>query len=227
MVEPFVHCHLHTEYSLLDGHSRIAPLMAEAARLGMPAVAMTDHGAMYGAVEFYLAAREHGLTPILGVEAYMAPRRYTERDPKRDANPSHLILLATSTTGYRNLIALTTAAHLDGFYYKPRIDRDLLARHAAGLVGSSACLQGEISRAILRDDPAAAREIAATYHDIFGPGNFYLEMQNHSLPDEARVIAGMAALAGDLGLPLLATNDVHYVRQDEADAQDALMCIQM
>ncbi|MGH2452316.1 MAG: DNA polymerase III subunit alpha [bacterium] len=227
MGEPFVHCHLHTEYSLLDGHSRITPLLAEAVRLGMPAMAMTDHGAMYGAVEFYLKAKEHGLTPILGVEAYVAPRAHADRDPRLDANPSHLILLATSTEGYRNLIALTTTAHLDGFYYKPRIDRELLARHAGGLIGSSACLQGEVSRAILRDDLAAAREIAATYRDIFGPGNFYLEMQNHGLSDEARVIGGVATLARDLGLPLLATNDVHYVHQDEADAQDALMCIQM
>jgi len=227
MREPFVHCHLHTEYSLLDGHSRIAPLMAEAARLGMPAVAMTDHGAMYGAVEFYLAAKAHNLTPILGVEAYVAPRGHADRDPKLDAAPSHLILLAATTEGYRNLIALTTAAHLDGFYYKPRIDRELLARHAGGLIGSSACLQGEVSRAILRDDVAGAREVAATYRDILGAGNFYLEVQNHGLADEARVAVGLAGLARELGLPLLATNDVHYVHQEEADAQDALMCIQM
>jgi DNA polymerase-3 subunit alpha len=227
MSDAFVHCHLHTEYSLLDGHSRLRPLMQEAARLGMNAIGLTDHGVMYGAIEFYLAAREHGLNPILGVEAYVAPRRLTDRDPRLDANPAHLILLATSTEGYRNLIALTTAAHLDGFYYKPRIDRELLARHSAGLVGSSACLQGEVARAILREDRAGARAIAATYRDILGPGNFFLEVQNHGLPDEARVLKGMIELAGDLQLPLLATNDVHYVRQGEADAQDALMCIQM
>ena len=227
MPDPFVHCHLHTEYSLLDGHSRIRPLMQEAARLGMPAIGLTDHGAMYGAIEFYLAAKEHGLTPILGVEAYVAPRGLSDRDPRLDINPAHLILLATSTEGYRNLIALTTVAHLEGFYYKPRIDREVLARHSTGLVGSSACLQGEVARAILREDMAGAREIAATYRDIFGPGNFFLEVQNHGLPDEARVIKGMVQLARDLNLPLLATNDVHYVRKGEADAQDALMCIQM
>ncbi|MDR7426403.1 MAG: DNA polymerase III subunit alpha [Armatimonadota bacterium] len=227
MSDPFVHCHLHTEYSLLDGHSRIRPLMEEAVRLGMPAVALTDHGAMYGAIEFFLAAREYGLTPILGVEAYVAPRRLSDRDPKLDANPAHLILLATSTEGYRNLMALTTVAHLEGFYYKPRIDREVLARHSRGLVGSSACVQGEVARAILRDDLAGAREIAAAYRDIFGPGNFFLEVQNHGLPEEARVIQGMLRLARELDLPLLATNDVHYVRPDEADAQDALMCIQM
>ncbi len=163
MPDPFVHCHLHTEYSLLDGHSRIRPLMEEAVRLGMPAIALTDHGAMYGAIEFFLAAREYGLTPILGVEAYVAPRRLSDRDPKLDANPAHLILLATSTEGYRNLMALTTVAHLEGFYYKPRIDREVLARHVRGLVGSSACVQGEVARAILRDDLAGAREIAAAY----------------------------------------------------------------
>ena len=227
MSDPFVHCHLHTEYSLLDGHSRIRPLMQEAVRLGMPAIAVTDHGAMYGAIEFYLAAQEYGLTPILGVEAYVAPRRLSDRDPRLDANPAHLILLATTTEGYRNLIALTTAAHLDGFYYKPRIDREILARHSAGLVGSSACLQGEVARAILRDDLEEARRIAAAYRDIFGPGNFFLEVQNHGLADEGRVIKGMLRLARDLDLPLLATNDVHYVHQGEADAQDALMCIQM
>ncbi len=227
MTQPFVHCHLHTEYSLLDGHSRILPLMREAARLGMPAIAMTDHGVMYGAIEFYLAAKEHGLTPILGVEAYVAPRRLTDRDPKLDSNPTHLILLATSTEGYRNLIALTTTAHLEGFYYKPRIDRDLLARHSRGLVGLSACLQGEVARAILRDDPAAARGIATAYRDILGPGNFFLEVQNHGLQDEARLITGMVQLARALDLPLIATNDVHYVHKGEADAQDALMCIQM
>ncbi len=227
MPDPFVHCHLHTEYSLLDGHSRIRPLMQEAVRQGMPAIAVTDHGAMYGAIEFYLAAKEHGLTPILGVEAYVAPRRLTDRDPRLDATPAHLILLATSAEGYRNLIALTTAAHLEGFYYKPRLDREVLARHSAGLIGSSACLQGEVARAILRDDLRGAREIATTYRDIFGAGNFFLEVQNHGLPDEARVVRGMVQLARDLDLPLLATNDVHYVHQGEADAQDALMCIQM
>jgi len=227
MPDPFVHCHLHTEYSLLDGHSRIRPLMEEAVRLNMPAIALTDHGAMYGAIEFYLAAREYGLNPILGVEAYVAPRRLSDRDPRLDANPAHLILLATSTEGYRNLMALTTVAHLEGFYYKPRIDREVLARHSRGLVGSSACVQGEVARAILRDDMAAAREIAAAYRDIFGPGNFFLEVQNHGLPEEARVVRGMLRLARELDLPLLATNDVHYVRPDEADAQDTLMCIQM
>ncbi len=227
MSSEFVHCHLHTEYSLLDGESRIDPLMQRAAELGMPAVALTDHGVLYGAIEFYESARAHGITPLLGVEAYVAPRRMTDRDPKLDAAPFHLILLAANEVGYRNLLALTTAAHLDGFYYKPRIDRELLARHASGLIGLSGCLQGEIPRAILRDDIRDAREIAVAYRDIFGPGNFYLEVQNHGLPDQQAVARGILRLAHDLDLPVVATNDVHYIAREEADAQDALMCIQM
>src|SRR6516164_3302915 len=227
MPAEFAHCHLHTEYSLLDGESRIAPLMQRARALGIPALAVTDHGAMYGAIEFYQQAREHNITPIIGVEAYVAPRQMTDRDPRLDASAFHLVLLATNEEGYRSLLALTTAAHVDGFYYKPRIDRALLCRHAAGLIGLSACLQGEVPRAILRDDMKAAREIATTYRDILGAGNFYLEVQNHGLPDQQAVIRGMTQLAGDLNLPLVATNDVHYVTRDEADAQDVLMCIQM
>ncbi len=227
MSSEFVHCHLHTEYSLLDGESRIDALMTRAAALGMPAIAVTDHGVMYGAVEFYEAARAHGLTPIIGVEAYVAPRRRTDRDPKLDASAAHLVLLAATDEGYRNLLQLTTAAHLEGFYYKPRIDRDALSRHAKGLIGLSGCLQAEIPRAIMRGDLAAAREIAGAYRDILGPDNFYLELQNHGLADQQTVMRGIVPLARDLGLPLVATNDVHYVERDEADAQDALMCIQM
>ncbi len=227
MPAEFVHCHLHTEYSLLDGASRIEPLMQQAAALGIPALAMTDHGVMYGAIEFYETARAHGVTPIIGLEAYIAPRRMTDKDPKLDAQAFHLVLLATNDEGYRNLLKLTTAAHLDGFYYKPRIDRELLGRHAAGLIGLSGCLNGEISRAILRDNLPAAREVAGAYRDIFGPGNFYLEVQNHGLADQQTVVRGVVALAQDLGLPIVATNDVHYVTRAEADAQDALMCIQM
>src|SRR5579864_650732 len=187
----FVHCHLHTEYSLLDGESRIVPLMQRAASLGMRAISLTDHGAMYGAIEFYESARAHGIKPIIGVEAYVAPRGMVDRDPKLDASAFHLVLLARNDEGYRNLLKLTTAAHLDGFYYKPRIDRALLARHSGGLIGLSACLQGEIPRALLRGDGAAAAEIAATYRDIFGPGNFYLEVQDHGLPDQRTLIHGI------------------------------------
>jgi DNA polymerase III subunit alpha len=227
MPAEFVHCHLHTEYSLLDGEARVSTLMQQAQRLGMSAVALTDHGAMYGAIEFYEQARAHGINPIIGIEAYVAPRRMVDKDPKLDASASHLVLLAANAEGYKNLLALTTAAHLDGFYYKPRIDRELLSRHARGLIGLSACLQGEVPRALLRGDAKEARVIAATYRDLLGPGNFYLEIQNHGLPDQRTVIQGIVPIARDLNLPLVATNDVHYVTRDEADAQDVLLCIQM
>jgi DNA polymerase-3 subunit alpha len=227
MAGEFVHCHVHTEYSLLDGESRIDPLLQRAAELGMPALAITDHGVMYGVIEFYDRARSLGLRPLIGIEAYVAPRRMSDRDPKLDAASSHLVLLAENAEGYRNLLRLTTAAHLEGFYYKPRIDRELLSRHAAGLIGLSGCLQGDVPRALLRGDVAGAREMAATYRDLFGPGRFFLELQDHGLADQRTVNRGLLQLARELDLPVVATNDVHYVTRDEADAQDALMCIQM
>ncbi|HVH30619.1 MAG TPA: PHP domain-containing protein, partial [bacterium] len=226
-MNPFVHLHLHTEFSLLDGHSRIPTLIARAKQLGMPAVAITDHGVMYGAIEFFLQAKAAGLKPIIGVEAYVAPRSLSERDPKLDASAFHLVLLATNAQGYRNLIALTTTAHLEGFYYKPRIDKDALAAHSAGLVGLSGCLKGEVTQAILRGDLPSARQVAGQYKDIFGPGNFYLEVQSHGMPEQQQNIVGMRELSQELGLSLVATNDVHYVQRADADAQDTLMCVQM
>ena len=223
----FVHLHLHTEYSLLDGHSRIPALITRAKQLKMPAVAITDHGTMYGVIEFYLRAKEAGLNPIIGVEAYVAPRTLLDRDPKLDANAFHLVLLATNLQGYRNLIKLTTLAHLDGFYYKPRIDKDALARHRSGLVALSGCLKGEVTQGILRGDLAAAKEAAGQYREILGPGNFYLEVQSHGLPEQQQNITGMTELSRSLDLPVIATNDVHYVQRGDADAQDTLMCIQM
>src|SRR3989475_3737444 len=223
----FVHLHLHTEYSLLDGHSRIPALIARAKQLGMPAVAITDHGTMYGVIEFYLRAKEAGINPIIGVEAYVAPRTLLDRDPKLDANAFHLVLLATNLQGYRNLIKPTTLAHLEGFYYKPRIDKDALARHRSGLVALSGCLKGEVTQGILRGDLAAAKEAAGQYREILGPGNFYLEVQSHGLPEQQQNITGMTELSRSLDLPVIATNDVHYVQRGDADAQDTLMCIQM
>ncbi len=148
--DSFVHLHVHSEFSLLDGMSRLSELTARVAELGMPAVGLTDHGALYGAVAFYRAAMNAGVKPIIGVETYVAPRGHTERDPRLDANPSHLILLARNATGYRNLLALVTKAHLDGYYYKPRIDKELLAQHAEGLIGTSACLGGEVLKKLAR-----------------------------------------------------------------------------
>ncbi|MDR5695781.1 MAG: DNA polymerase III subunit alpha [Armatimonadota bacterium] len=226
-MDPFVHLHVHTEYSLLDGCSRIEPLMRRVAELKMPAVAVTDHGAMYGAIEFYLKAREYGINPILGVEVYVAPRQMSDRDPKVDSNPYHLTLLAYDAEGYRNLIKLTTAAHLEGFYYKPRIDVELLSRHSRGLIGLSGCLQAEIPRALLRNDMEAARRAAMRFQEIFGKGNFFLEVMNHGLEEEHKVVQGLLQLSRELRIPVVATNDVHYVFPEEAEAQDVLMCIQM
>jgi DNA polymerase-3 subunit alpha len=223
----FVHLHLHTEYSLLDGHSRIQPLLRRAAELGMRALGLTDHGALYGAIEFYKAAREAGIKPILGVEAYQATRRHTDRDPRLDASSFHMTLLAHSDEGYRNLIQLVTRAHLDGFYYRPRIDRDLLAAHSRGLIGLSGCMQGEIPQRIMRDDLLGAREVAGGYRDIFEGGNFFIELQNQGLPDQQRLLPGLVSLARDVGLPIVGTNDVHYILPDDAEAQDVLLCVQM
>ncbi|MCS7173423.1 MAG: DNA polymerase III subunit alpha [Armatimonadetes bacterium] len=223
----FVHLHVHSEYSLLDGHSRIAPLLHRCRELGMPALALTDHGALYGAIEFYRTAKELGIKPILGVEAYVAPRRYTDRDPKLDASSFHLTLLAEDNEGYRNLIQLVTRAHLEGFYYRPRIDRELLSQYRKGLIGLSGCLQAEIPQKLLQGDYRAARELAATYRDLFGPGNFYIEVQNQGLAEQHRILPDLIRIARDLKLRLVATNDVHYVMPEDAEAQDVLMCIQM
>lgn len=223
----FVHLHVHTEYSLLDGHSRIRPLLQRAAELGMRALAITDHGALYGAIEFYREALDVGVRPILGMEAYQAPRRYTDRDPRLDASSYHLTLLVRNEEGYRNLIRLATAAHLEGFYYRPRIDKELLARHSKGLVGLSGCMNGEVAQRILSGDLRGAREAAAQFRDIFEPGQFFIELQNQGMPEQRVLLPELVRLARDLHLPLVATNDVHYVLPEDAPAQDVLMCVQM
>ncbi|MDR5709412.1 MAG: DNA polymerase III subunit alpha [Armatimonadota bacterium] len=223
----FVHLHVHSEYSLLDGHSRIAPLLRRCRELGMSALALTDHGALYGAIEFYRTAKELGVKPILGVEAYVAARRYTDRDPKLDASSFHLTLLAEDNEGYRNLIQLVTRAHLEGFYYRPRIDRELVSQYRRGLIGLSGCLQAEIPQKLLQGDYRAALELAATYRDLFGSENFYIEVQNQGLAEQQRILPDLVRIAQELGLQLVATNDVHYVMPEDAEAQDVLMCIQM
>ena len=223
----FVHLHVHTEYSLLDGHSRIRPLLERAASLGMEALAITDHGALYGVIEFYKEATSLGLRPILGMEAYQAPRRYTDRDPKLDAASYHLTLLARDEEGYRNLVRLATKAHLEGFYYRPRIDKELLAAHSKGLVGLSGCMNSELCQRILRGDLRGAREVAAEFRDLFEPGEFFIELQDQGMPEQRVLVPELVRIARDLGLPLVATNDVHYTDPEDAPAQDVLMCVQM
>jgi DNA polymerase-3 subunit alpha len=221
----FTHLHVHSEFSLLDGLGRINELVDGAAQLGFDALALTDHGALYGAVAFYQAATAKGIRPIIGVETYVARRSMADKEGKADAQPFHLILLAENLVGYRNLCRLITDAHIDGYYYKPRIDREHLARHSEGLIGLSACLSGEIPRALETDDWELATKLAGEYADIFGPERFYLELQDHGLPDQRRLNEQLIRLAPQAGLPLVVTNDLHYVRQDQSEAHDVLLCV--
>ena len=226
-MRPFVHLHVHSEYSLLDGLGRVEDLVVRAAELGMPALALTDHGAMYGAIEFYQAAKKHGIKPIIGLEMYISPRGMKQRDPKKDRKPSHITLLAKDNAGYHNLLQIATAGELEGFYYKPRVDKKYLAQHAEGLIALSGCGSGEIPRLILRGQLDKARQVAAWYREAFGEGNFYLELQRHEgIPEFKQINEGLMALSNEMGIPLVATNDVHYVRPEEARAQEILLCIQ-
>ncbi|MBI3987243.1 MAG: DNA polymerase III subunit alpha, partial [Lentisphaerae bacterium] len=224
---PFVHLHLHTMYSLLDGACRIDDVVKAALEDHMPAVAMTDHGVMYGTVEFYKKAIAKGLRPILGCEVYEA--RESRLDRKAEGvkvTPFHLVLLAQDNEGYDNLVRLVTAAHLEGFYYKPRVDREILAKHSKGLIALSACLKGRVAVRLLEDDEAGAARAAGEYADIFGKDNFYLELHDHGIPEQAKVNRGLLALARRLNLPLVATNDVHYLKKEHAGAHEVLLCMQ-
>ena len=221
----FVHLHLHTDYSLLDGACDIPKVVDRASVLRVPAVAVTDHGNLFGAVKFYEAALKKGLKPIIGCEVYVAPTNRFDRTPDSD-RPNHLVLLCENERGYRNLVKLASAAYTEGYYYKPRIDKDLLAKHAEGLIGLSACLRGEVAAALLEDRQQTARQSAYDLRDIFGKGNFYLEIQDQGLPEQARINPLLVQLSRETGIPLVATNDCHYLTQADARAQEILMCIQ-
>jgi DNA polymerase III subunit alpha len=221
----FVHLHLHTEYSLLDGACRIEELLDQAARLGMPALAVTEHGNMFSSVVFHDHARRRGIKPILGCEVYVAPGSRLAKSGSPGETNNHLVLLAETLDGYRNLIKLVSAGYTEGFYYRPRIDKELLASHARGLIGLSSCLKGELATAIRREQLPKATEVAATYRDILGPGNFFLEMQYQGIEEQAKVNTGLLPVARDLGLPLVCTNDVHYLRRDDHHPHDILLCI--
>jgi DNA polymerase-3 subunit alpha len=221
----FTHLHTHSEFSLLDGLGRITDLVDSAAAQGFDSLALTDHGALYGAVAFYQAAKTKGIKPIIGVETYVARRSMTEKEGKADAQPFHLILLAKDLVGYRNLCRLVTDAHVDGYYYKPRIDREHLARYSEGLVGLSACLGGEIPRALEIEDWDSARKLTAEYQDILGTGNFFLELQDHGMPEQRVLNEKLLRLAPETGVPLVVTNDLHYVHEAQSAAQDVLLCI--
>lgn len=223
----FVHLHVHSEYSLLDGLARLDRLAARVRELGMDAVAVTDHGVMYAAAEFCKAAAEHDIRPIIGCEVYVAPRARQQREPKLDANPHHLVLLARDEQGYRNLIELCTLAWTEGYYYRPRVDSELLASHAQGLVALSACLSGEIPRLLLQKKRAEAERRALWHRDLFGADNYYLELQAHEgLPELPELNATLAEMGRRLDIPLVATNDTHYVNPEDAAAHELLLCIQ-
>ncbi|NQT91980.1 MAG: DNA polymerase III subunit alpha, partial [Lentisphaerae bacterium] len=223
----FVHLHFHTCYSLLDGACRIDRTMDFAEENNMPALAITDHGVMYGAIDFYKQAKKRGIKPIIGCETYVTLGDRTERKTESGRTPMHhLVLLATDTTGYHNLVKLVSAAHLEGFYYKPRIDKELLAQHHSGLIGLSACLKGEVASALSADRPDAALKIAGEYADILGKDNFFLEIQDHRLPDQRRVNRHLPGLAARAGIPLVATNDVHYLKAEHAPAHEVLLAMQ-
>src|SRR5271157_6394744 len=221
----FVHLHVHTDYSLLDGACEISRLMDRAAELKMPAVAVTDHGNLFAAVRVYDAALNRGLKPIIGCEAYVAPTNRFDRNTDAD-RPHHLVLLCENERGYRNLVKLASAAYTEGFYYKPRIDKDLLARHADGLIGLSACLRGEVAVALASDRYQGARQSAYDLRDIFGKGNFFLELQDQGMEEEKRINPQMARLSRETGIGLVATNDTHYITAGDARAQEVLVCIQ-
>lgn len=221
----FVHLHVHTQYSLLDGAARIPELVHRAKSLGQDALAITDHGVMYGVIDFYRACEKEGIKPILGMEAYVAPRSRFDRDGSQDREYAHLILLAKNETGYKNLMLLSSEAFLHGFYYKPRIDYDLLAEHAEGLVCLSACLAGDIPQLLLKNRYDDAKALAARLQSIFH-GDFYIELQNHGIPEQQQVLPGLRRIAKELSIKTVATNDIHYVERGDAEAQDVLLCIQ-
>ena len=234
--DSFVHLHTHTEYSLLDGAARIEPpasnpkaatIFTEAERLGMPAIAMTDHGSMFGALRFYEGARASGINPILGVEAYVAPGSRFDRNPgESEEKYYHLTLLAQDEVGYRNLLRLVSLAHLEGFYHRPRMDKQLLADHAEGIVCLSGCLSSEIGVALKQGQRDRARRVADGYREVFGPDRYFIEVQDHGLADQRRILPEQVAIAREIGVPVVATNDLHYTLQTDAKPHDVLLCIQ-
>src|SRR5574338_909537 len=221
----FVHLHLHSEFSLLDGACRIEELLDKAVELKMPALAVTEHGNMFSAVVFHDAARKRGVKPILGCEVYVAPDSRLVKSGTPGETANHLVLLAESLEGYHNLIKLVSSGYTEGFYYKPRIDKDLLAQHAKGLIGLSSCLKGEVATGIRTEQQQKAVQAAATYRDILGRDNFFLEMQFQGIDEQKLVNVGVQPIAKDLGLDLVITNDVHYLKDSDYRPHDILLCI--
>ncbi len=222
----FVHLHLHTEYSLLDGACRIDRLIKHIKNIGQTAVAITDHGVMYGCVDFYKEAKKHGIHPVIGCEMYVAQRSRFDKVHKLDSSSYHLILLCENEIGYQNLIKLVSLSNIEGFYNKPRVDHELLEKYSEGLIAMSACLAGEIPQSLLAGNYNTAKETALYYQNLFGKDNFFLEVQNHGIEEQQRIIPDMIRLSKDTGIPLVATNDCHYIERQDSEMQHALICIQ-
>ncbi|HOC08221.1 MAG TPA: DNA polymerase III subunit alpha, partial [Bacillota bacterium] len=222
----FVHLHVHTEYSLLDGAGRVGDLLDRAKELGMKALAITDHGCMFGVVNFYKEAIKRDIKPIIGCEVYVAKRTMADRDPRLDSDQYHLVLLAKNNTGYKNLMKIVSTGYLEGFYYKPRVDLNVLKEYSEGIICLSGCIAGEIQQRLLEGNYQRAKEIALEYRDIFGEGNFYLEIQDHGMGEQKKVNPDLIRLGKETGIPLAATNDVHYTNREDWEFHDILLCIQ-
>ena len=227
MSNKFVHLHVHTEYSLLDGFSRLKKLINRCKELNMDAIAITDHGCMFGAIDFYKKAKKAGIKPIIGCEVYTAARSLNDKDPNYDKSQGHLVLLAENMTGYSNLIKMVSKSYVEGFYYKPRVDMEELRQHSEGIIALSACLAGDVSQALMDRNYEKAKRLTLEYRDIFGKDNYFLEIQDHNLPEQKEVNAGIIKLSKELDIPLVATNDLHYVNKEDSKIHDILMCIQM
>ena len=223
----FTHLHVHTEYSLLDGSSKIKELLPRAKELGMDSLAITDHGVMYGVIDFYKKAKEVGIKPILGCEVYVAPgSRFDREQSKGEDRYYHLVLLAENNQGYQNLMKIVTRGFTEGYYYRPRVDYEILEQYHEGIIALSACLAGEIPNKILKEDFEGARAAARRMNELFGPGNFFLELQDHGIRQQTQVNSTVMRLSKELDIPLVVTNDVHYINEDDAIPHDLLLCIQ-
>ena len=221
----FVHLHIHSEFSLLDGANRIKDLPVRAKELGMDAIAITDHGVMFGAIDFYKACKANGVKPIIGCEVYVAPRSRLDKDPNIDSKYNHLILIAKNNEGYKNLSKLVSLSFVDGFYYKPRIDKEILEKYHENLICCSACLAGEVNQAILKSDMQEAEKVALWYKNLFGK-DYYLEVQNNGIKEQVLVNQKLIELSRKLDIPLVATNDAHYLKREDAYNHEVLLCIQ-
>ena len=222
----FVHLHVHTEYSLLDGACRIRDLPKRIKEMGQTACAITDHGVMYGAIDFYRACKAEGIHPVIGCEVYVAARTRFDKIHEYDAESRHLVLLCKNETGYRNLSYMVSQAFVEGFYIKPRIDLELLRAHSEGLIALSACLAGEIPKRILHGNYEGAKEYALQMQELFGQDNFYLELQDHGIREQAEVNRQLLKIHEETGIPMVCTNDAHYIRKEDAESHDILLCIQ-